>query len=396
MSTELKQYEERLNIFLADAFRKYGVECEIENNWLIFKDSHITAQAKAREMTGSSATILHLNVTMNIGLNNQIVESCVGVGLDVEGAIADGWRFFLNTTFHVFLREFFKIKSEKEVEIHKWHINNRQYEVLISPIDHRGQLPSPLPLEWYHQLEELVKEQPLTPGIHWVHLFYAQSAREIIACEIMFDNKIWTEVEADVRKFDFPRGNDFIALHVFILLEDSFDINRAAAIIGRVADRGSDGMIKQLTTDGMYPHNAEKATVFIPLAFGRVYLKKRIDIEFQNEVTILDESQNETTIDLNDDTIYSTAYNLAEEILDDSESVNQSYLDNIINLSSEVIAYKKAIDDGKKKEELTSDDFKLPAIYLPLYNKVEKTEQTEKNQHEEVLTKKKSWKFWKK
>jgi len=394
MATELKEYEGQLNSFLAEAFRKHGVGCEIENDLLIFKKERITACAKVFDMTSSSATVLQLDVNIEIGVGKGILESCVGMGMSMDAAMADAWKSFLNNSFHVLLTAFFIPEDSELISRYQWPVGGRTYEVIMSRTAFRGELPEPLPLKWYGEFENMIKKQELPEGNHWIRLFYAQSAREMMTCEILLDNEIWHSVESEARSFDFPRSNDFLSLRIFMVMKDGYDISQAAATIACMTDEDDKTIEEQLVESGMSIEDAEKAEVFIPLAFGRVFLRSMTTIEFPDEAVVTNDTGEEVNINLSNEAIYTTAYRLAEQIMVKG-CMNKKHFETILLQSSELNAYNKALHDGVTPEDMEGSRFGSPMIFLPNYKIREK--EADVPTEEEKEKKKTSWKkFWKK
>lgn len=393
MSTELIEYKEQLNNFLTDTFRQYGVECEVKDGIVIFRREHITAYTKLFEISASTTILLQLDVILKIGVGKEIVESCVGIGIDADAAMKDAWKKFLSNAFHVLLSAFFALESGEQVDHHKWIISGRAYDVFISQMNIRGDVPNPFPMEWYNKLESLIKEQDLKSGIHWIRLFYAQSANETMTCEILLDNEEWKSFEVEAKSVMFPRSNDFLSIRFFMVLQDGLDINRASAILAEIGDEESEVIVGELQKSGMTIDNAEKAEIFIPLAFGRFFLKEMGATIFSNEATIINDRDEEIKISLTDEVIYTEAYRLARKTVLKG-GMSQKELNTILSLSSEFNAYNDTLLHGLNHKNIIVEENSSPLIiYLPNYRKKEEFSHRHDGKRR---AKKPSWMFWKK
>lgn len=391
MSIELKEYQERLNLFLADTFQKHGVKCEIENNLVVFRKEHITAYTKIFDMSVSYSTLLQLDVILEFGLGKKIIESCVGGGIDIDSAIERVQGIFISNTFYVLLTAFFIPDNKKHISRHKWLIGQHRYDVIVSQINALGDIPNPLPMKWYEELEELIKNQEWSRGTHWLHLFYGQSAREIIRCEILLDNEVWKSEEKRFLSFDFPKSNDFLSISVFIVMQNALDISRAAQILSQITDKDLNKSIIELEKTGMSIAEAEKAAAFVPLAFNRVFLKERTSFIFSNEAIIVNNSGEEININLENEPIYVDAYELAEQVISKIE-ITPKQLENIISHSIEIDEYYQLQQqESVDSEHFTKKETKPLIISLPNYKK-------EMNSEKEYDNKKKKypWMFWRK
>lgn len=392
MSRELKEYEGQLNAFLKNIFQKHGIACEEDNNVLIFRKERMTAYAKIFDMSTLPTKLLQLDVVLEIGPGKKIVESCVGIGMNMNSAIEDAWKNFIKNTFHVLLASFFITKDEELAIRLEWLINGRKYNVTMSQMTFRGDLPSTLSFKWYEEFESMVKEQELSPGTHWIRLFFAQSGNEMMSCEILLDNNVWKSVESKVKAFSFPKSNDYLSMRIFMVMQDGLEISRAIAILAWMGGKESDAIIKELEKTGMSATDAEKAQIFIPLAFGRVFLRSMTTAVFSDEAIITNESNEEININLNDELIYTEAYKLAEQVMG-NEQIDKNHLKTILMQSSEFNAYNNALQEGAKPEFLNGSSFSPPIMYLPNY----KEDATYCNEEESDNEAKKSpWKFWNK
>lgn len=356
----------RSNRVLAEIFRKHNIECEIQGDSIIFEKQQITAATKVFDRTSSAAKVLQIDVKLNIGLGRSIVESCAGFGDDFESALANAWENFLRNSFHVLLGAFFSTEYDDQIHRYQWNINGNTYEVTMSNIGLRGKLPEKLETKWHDQLEEIIQSQKLTHETHWIRLYQAQAAGEVYSCEILLDNDVWTDVESTVQKFDFPQTEKFLSVRVFMVLKSNFDISRTAMIIAWMADAEYDDMQNRLIEQGLSTLDTEKAEVFIPLAFGRAFLKKNIKSTFSDTATIQNDDEKSFEINLNNEKFYTAAYKLAEDILENG-CVNYDLFKTLVLQSSEVNAYNNALNEGAKPEDLDDASFGAPSIYLPSY-----------------------------
>lgn len=391
MSIELNEYEGQLNTFLKNIFQQHGVECEEESNILIFPKERMTAYAKIFDMSTLPTKLLQLDVILKIGIGKEIVESCIGIGMDTNAAIEDAWKNFLKNTFHVLLATFFIPEDEELVNRLEWVVNGRKYNVTMGQMTFRGNLPKTFSLKWYEEFESMIKEQDLSPGTHWIRLFYAQSVNEMLSCEILLDNNVWKSVESKVRAFNFPKNNDYLSIRIFMVMQDGLEISRAVAILASIDDGESD-IIMELKKTGMSTIDAEKAQIFIPLAFGRVFLRSMTTASFSDEAIITNDNNEEINIALNDELIYTEAYKLAEEVMTNGQ-IDKNHLERILVQSSEFNAYNNALHEGRKPEDLNGSSFSSPRIYLPNY-RAEIASDSEAESGEEV--KKSPWRFWSK
>ncbi|MDH6307618.1 hypothetical protein M2451_000068 [Dysgonomonas sp. PFB1-18] len=392
----LIQREKELKEFLLEAFRRHNVECEITDDLLIFPRQRMTACAKVFNRSSSSTLVLQLDVVLEVGLGKEIIESCVGLGMDEDAAIKDAWKNFLSNSFHVLLSAFFTREFDDQINRYQWLIGGQRCDVIMSQIGMRGQAPDPLPLAWLNQFEDMVKKQVLPPGIHWMRLYYAQSQREVISAEILLDNNTWQSVENTVRSFDYPKTNDFLSVRVFLVVTAGCDVSRVAAAMAWMGDKDNEEIQRELVREGMLETDVEKAIVFMPLAFGRIFLKGITTAEFPDEAIVIDDTEKETTINLSDEPIYMEAYRLAEKIATES-CVNMDHFKQIFLQSAELNAFNNALNEGAKLEDLNVARFGSPIMYFSHFIPAERVEEIipEPEVSESKKGGKPFWKFWK-
>lgn len=387
---QLTQHTKHLTDLLAKSFQEHGIQCRISDNLVIFSAQRMTAYARLFDRSSSPSTlVLQLDIILEIGLGREIIESSVGLGKDEETAMGDAWKNFLHSSFHVLLSVFFTSAFDNQVDKKTWEVDGRKSEVTISNIIAKGNVPSPLSSEWLNQLEEMVKNAGLPDGIHWVRLYYSRSQREAMVTEILLDNDNWTSKEEVARFFEYPKNDEFFSLRVFMVIKNGCDISQAVSVLAWADGKEDDYVRNELISGGLSLIEAEKAETFIPLAFGRVFLKSITTSSFSDEAVIHNGLDEEFTIDLNKEPVYASAYALAELIMAEG-CVNKQHFQNIFVQSSEFNAYNQALLDGASPEDLDNGSFGKPIIYLLNYQEEIVPE------IEVVQDKKKWWEFWKK
>lgn len=381
--------DSKLRILLADTFRNHGIECQYKDNILIFPNQQMAATVQMFDRTSGSATIVQLDVTLEIGLGKEIIESCAGFGTDLDSATAEAWNGFLRNSFHVLLSAFFTQDYDDQINRYEWTIDNHDYEAVMSQISIRGRQPEKFPLKWLDQFEDMIKQGSFSPGTHWVRLYYAQSGWEMVNCEILLDNTDWSSKYPLIQTFEYPTSENFFSVRVFMVLKDRFDVSKTASTIAWMNNEEDEVIDERLIKDGMSQVEAEKARLFIPIAFGRVFLKGLTTSKFSDEAVVVDELDHKTEINLNDEPIYTEAYKLGEQIMKNG-CMNKEHFQLIFTQSAEFNAYNNALLEGAKPEDLDGGYFQPPVIFLPHYLPDAESDSPE------FKKPKKLWKFWKK
>jgi len=217
-----------LNAFLAHLFQAHGVTTTLEGEWILLPEHGLRihgAIVRVRESAGGRAVQLDVRVVISPG--RLLIESFVGIGATREQAVLDAQQHFARNVFHVILAAFCQRDREQVIQ-EEWLINGQQRLATIGNVEIRGQLPES-GMAWFRQFEDKLKVRELGAGTHWVRLFYAQSRGKTQTCEVLFDNDVWEEMQAEMADVDWPCGEDFYSVRVFLVLQGGMDVSPAAA-----------------------------------------------------------------------------------------------------------------------------------------------------------------------
>lgn len=400
MKIELHQYRPQVASILAGAFFAHGIDCKPINDSLVFRKERLVISINIYDMSNSSTAILQLDISIQIGLGKKIIDSCLGLGKNNDNAIEDGCNKFISNTLPVLLVAFFdKNCNEYDVSCIEWETDGQKLSMIMSPITTRGNSPEPLLLNWLDKFQKMLKQQDYAVGIHWSRLFYAQSERELMTYEILLDNKTWKEIDEIVHYSAYPKAVDFYSMRIFTIIKRGIDVSRVATTMAWMIDQSYEEIEKQLIEDGLSIQETEKAMVFIPLAFGRVFLKNQDDVQFSNEAMVTNSAEQQTIINLLDEPVYTNAYALAEQIMAHGYS-NKNDFEAVLAQSSEFNAYNHALLDKVEQGDMNADNFGMPFLFLPHFNPPDVIKTPElilpKEKEEIGEEKKPFWQFWKK
>ncbi|MDU1891450.1 MAG: DUF6348 family protein [Dysgonomonas sp.] len=397
----LTDLETKISSLLVETFREHGVECIVENNKLIFPEQFITLWVRLTDQSATAYISIRMEINIEFGLGKIITETTVGFGLDADMAINDAWRTLSTNSLPVILSAFFDKDLGQQVTRKEWKLSGRKYDAVVSNVTTRGEVSGPISMEWLDQLEAIYQMQDYKYGTHWIKFFYSQSDREPLTVEIMLDNKMWTDIEKIVYSLDYPGAPDFMSLRVFSILSDPKDISRMAAIMAWMADKDKEEIEKQLMHSGLSLAEAEKVMVFVPLAFGRMYMQIASSSVFPKNAIITDETENQTVVNLKDEPIYVMAYQLAEYIVAEGLTHTENF-QRLLAQSTEYNTYNNALLEGVDPNDMQGGQFGEPMIYLPHYEPVTETSKElspdtapeEKEEEKRNEKKKPFWKFW--
>src|SRR5262249_55783631 len=156
---------------------------------------------------------VQLDVRFEVAPGQTVIESFAGVGQTREQALADALQNFAANSFHVILAAFLE-RDDAQVSKEEWSMGGRKRSVTVGNVGIRGKPPvqGAQLVGWFKLFEEKLKSEQLAPGTHWVRLYYAQLRGKAIACEVLLDNEMWEEMQADMAAIDWPAGQDFYSV----------------------------------------------------------------------------------------------------------------------------------------------------------------------------------------
>jgi hypothetical protein len=150
-----------------------------------------------------------------------MVESFGGFGATRAEAVADAVQNFVVNSFHVILAALFGT-GDDQITIETWTIGGRERRVFIGNMAMRGTAaePSNPPIGWFKDFEAMVKNEELSPGTHWIRIYYAQLDHQLTELEVLLDNDPWQSLRARLTSLDWPIGPGFFSLRIFLIIKD--------------------------------------------------------------------------------------------------------------------------------------------------------------------------------
>ncbi|HEX8911749.1 MAG TPA: DUF6348 family protein, partial [Humisphaera sp.] len=272
----------QLNDALAELFRAHGVDASVRDGKVFFAGRAGWAEAVVvDDGTPRHPRTVRVDVRLDVGRGRVIVESFAGMGESPDQALGDAFRGFASNTFHVLLAAFFGVDNE-QVTREEWSLGGRRGRVVLGTVGFRGEAPTleGLSNEWFAALQQAVQRRPLRPGSHWVRLYYGQMRGEPLACEVLLDNDVWADVQAEMAAFGWQAKEPFYSVRLFLTI----DVEPAAPAgpqeaVAWVADVvrawegfAEDEVFEALCGIGLAGAAAARAFQFTQIAWGRALL----------------------------------------------------------------------------------------------------------------------------
>lgn len=211
-----------INNFLLEVFKAHGVDCAHQGEWIVFLKPGIRASGSiVREIPHENSITIQLDVRFELAPGRTIIESFGSIAQTREQAVSDALQNFTANSFHVLLAAFFGAEDD-QVSMEEWTIGGRPRLVTIGNAGIKGTPPvqGEQLISWFKPFEEKLKSMQLGPGTHWVRLYYGQIQAKAIACEVLLDNEVWAELQTEMAAIDWPSGEDFYSVRVFLVVRD--------------------------------------------------------------------------------------------------------------------------------------------------------------------------------
>lgn len=369
MIDENIDYQYKALAFIKDLFQNHGIDSIKEEDKLVFEKQQIELDLRFfdRSKNPNSLLVIQLDVRVQFGIGNQLVESVVGLSNPQEYEVGcnNALENFKESCFHVLLSAFFTSKYDNYVTKYNYQFKNKEYEIVAGDIRVKGNLLENSSYKWFEQFKNTIKNQELSAGIHWIRLFYAQDDFKTTVCEVLLDNEFWIPIQKLSESFDFPKQKDFYSVRLFMIIKNETDIRRVAKFVG--SSLSYDDVFEVLSHMGLNAVEIEKAYAFIPEAFGRTFAKQilKLDGNFSNEAGVINDSKDNIDINLTKEPIYTKALQIAQELEGKTwcnaakQLAMQSACMNVIN---------NALNENKQIEDIDCQRF-YSCFYIPSYPK---------------------------
>ncbi len=206
---------ERVAQSLAKLFEAHGIECGRQDEWVTpnWELPAIRGDWSAREDSGR----LDLQVLVRDGLT--IVESFGGVGRLDEG-FDSAMRNFQTSSLHVLLSALWNHDDPEQVGTERWDIGSTPFTAVIGNLGMRSSLATlpPPPKGLFNKLHEAMREQPLTPDLHWFR-FHVASIRGDLTFESLRDNEPWQPGVEALQSLAWEPTDGFYSARLFLILK---------------------------------------------------------------------------------------------------------------------------------------------------------------------------------
>ena len=220
--TDTQEYT--LNQILHAAFTAHGYTVREEEGKLVPDFQIPVAFDTLAYVTGQSDshTVTRLDVEACLPDGRCLYEAYGDIGETVEEALSGNWDNFQQSALHVMFDAFDRKREHARI----WHIGGIAFHAYLGDavLKFAGERPE-LPTDALdNAMLAALQGAGLTRQIHFVRLFYSQSAGETDFVELMADNRNLPEAEAAVARLNWPKREHFYSLRRFVILVPQDDI----------------------------------------------------------------------------------------------------------------------------------------------------------------------------
>src|SRR6185503_7989899 len=236
---------------LAELFRSHGFPPSVHGDWLFFAPQELLCSGRITREWSDNQRCVQLDISLLLGPDKKICESCAGFGPTRDEAVADALQVFSMYSFHVLLAAFFSDAKNEEVTREQWVVGGEPRQVLLSNLVMRGKYPASLDdvPDLIKAAELHLKGRQLPVGTHWMRLYFAR-AGETITSEALLDNEPDEALQSTIAAMPWATTTEFYSARYFLILQDGLDVSRAIATISQSEQSADETIRRKLMLHG--------------------------------------------------------------------------------------------------------------------------------------------------
>lgn len=258
---------------LLDLFAAHGIRLRPEGDWLAVEGSHARVRGIVQEIEGAAEQAsTQVDIVFSPWPGTLLAESFGGFGETLDERIRHALGTFARNTLHVLLTVF--LGADCGDSVGRERIINSGIPRLVTHGDAAcaGDPDLAGSTGWWDGFLDLLATHPIPPGIHWVRLFCAQLDRRQLGIEILLDNERWSAAEPALREIVWPAADGYFSIRMFLVVQGGIDLAAAVGVFALHPQSDDEEIRHLLTHAGLPPVEAHRASITVPLAFGRELL----------------------------------------------------------------------------------------------------------------------------
>lgn len=199
--------------YLVELFEGHGVECAVENGWVV-----PNWEFPALRALWAPPPERRLDVQVLVRDELMIEECFAGVG-EGEAARHDALASFTLNSFHVLLAALWGKNDPDQVTTEAWEIGGRRYTAYLGNFGTRGSagVTACIPEDLFAALEAAIRREPLSGDIHWFR-FFVGNVTHALTFEALRDNETWEEGRRCLEGRTWETSPGYYSVRLFAVL----------------------------------------------------------------------------------------------------------------------------------------------------------------------------------
>jgi len=194
-------------------FERHEVELEPDEDWLLTDGDFPAVRASWQDGTAGGPGRLDVDVVLDE--ERQLELSYAGSGAD---PCRDALDRFARGDLPVLLAACWYVTDDRRLDLAQWEIGLRQWDAFIGRFVVEGAdvnvPPAALPA-----VAEALKNESLSPRMHWIRLFLRRDVDGSLASELLLDNQPWPAGDRALAGLAWPEGGQAYSVRSLIVLD---------------------------------------------------------------------------------------------------------------------------------------------------------------------------------
>ncbi|SEJ03925.1 DUF6348 family protein [Frateuria terrea] len=194
-------------------FERHEVELEPDEDWLLTDGDFPAVRASWQDGTAGGPGRLDVDVVLDE--ERQLELSYAGSGAD---PCRDALDRFARGDLPVLLAACWYVTDDRRLDLAQWEIGLRQWDAFIGRFVVEGAdvnvPPAALPA-----VAEALKNESLSPRMHWIRLFLRREVDGSLASELLLDNQPWPAGDRALAGLAWPEGGQAYSVRSLIVLD---------------------------------------------------------------------------------------------------------------------------------------------------------------------------------
>lgn len=206
--------------YLQEMYEGHGASAHWVDNWIIVDGGKLLTRVSIVKFNRhGNQFVMQVDFVTALPAGEQIIESFAGIGADRLSAMRDACASFSDATFHALITAILD-RSCTHAEREQWHIGGKERVVTLGMLRTRGTLPSESWPAIFQAIQSQVEKCDIPAGLHWMRYYYCHIPDDQPVIEVLLDNEMNTEMQAQMEHFPWPASDTFYSARLFFIIQD--------------------------------------------------------------------------------------------------------------------------------------------------------------------------------